>query len=66
MSDPQRDQYVKAVCQPGTHQCCRYLTMSPTGWNCEKNTQLGRQLDARVAAGTMRATGDNCEGRDWK
>lgn len=38
------------------------MTMVPSGWSCEKGTDMGRHLDARVAAGTMVARGDNCEG----
>jgi hypothetical protein len=36
--------------------------MSAGGWGCEKHSQFGPLLDARVAGGTMRATGDNCPG----
>lgn len=51
------------ICKPGTEECCRYLTMTASGWECAKNTALKGILDARVGAGTMRATGDNCDGR---
>jgi len=57
------DMYVKAVCKVGQLECCRYLTMGPNGWSCEKGTPaLKALLDDRVAKGTIRARGDNCEG----
>jgi hypothetical protein len=56
--------YIKDVCRIGqSHACCRYLTMGPGGWCCEKNTGLSAVLDARVALGSMVARGDNCEGQ---
>jgi hypothetical protein len=56
---------VNEVCLIGQGaRCCRYLTMSPRGWSCEKRHAMGRTLDARVAAGRMNARGDNCEGLD--
>lgn len=62
--EPPDDGHVKAVCQPGQGaQTCRYLTMAPGGWSCEKLSALRNLLDWRVAEGTMIARGDNCEGR---
>jgi hypothetical protein len=56
--------YIKSVCRIGEGAlCCRYLTMRPDGWSCEKHTSLKSVLDARVAAGTFTARGDNCEGQ---
>lgn len=64
LKPPPPDDYdVKTVCKPGTAECCRYLTMAPDGWSCEKFTGLKNILDARVAAGTIRAVGDNCPGK---
>jgi hypothetical protein len=57
------EEHAKAVCKPGTTECCRYLTMGPRGWSCEKHSTLSLAIDKRVAEGTMRAIGDNCEGR---
>ena len=58
------DEYVRATCKPGTADCCRYLTMSPDGWECAKtNPGLKAHLDARVAANDIRAVGDNCDGK---
>ena len=58
------DEHAKGVCRVGCgKECCRYLTMSPLGWSCEKHSSLRPLLDARVEMGTMNAQGDNCEGR---
>lgn len=55
--------YVKTTCKIGQgNACCRYLTMAPDGWDCEKHTELAAILDARVAAKTIVAQSDNCEG----
>lgn len=57
------DTWVRSVCKVGQgHACCRYLTMAPDGWSCEKLTATGRYLDSRVAAETIVARGDNCDG----
>lgn len=57
------DTWTKRVCKIGQgHACCRYLTISGGGWNCEKHSDLGRYLDQRVAAENMNARGDNCPG----
>lgn len=34
---PPDERWVKDFCQPNTAACCRYLTMAPTGWSCEKH-----------------------------
>lgn len=57
------DEHAKSACKPATLECCRYLTMGPNGWSCEKLGSFRSLLDERVKAGTMRAIGDNCEGR---
>lgn len=57
------DEHRTNVCRIGQRAaCCRYLTVGPDGWGCEKQTSLRRVLDARVAQ--MSAQGDNCEGVD--
>lgn len=57
------DEYVKTVCAIGQGElCCRYLTMSPQGWSCEKHGSLQRTLDIRAENKTMVARGDNCDG----
>lgn len=67
--EPPTEAEVKELCQPGTEQCCRYLTMSggvepgKTGWSCAKLTRLSMVIDMRVDQGTFRATGDNCPGK---
>lgn len=58
------DAHVEATCKAGQIGCCRYLAMGAGGWSCEKHSEMRAHLDARVAAGTIRATGDNCDGLD--
>lgn len=66
---PLPDEHVAKVCQPGKGAAtCRYLTMTPmkpsAGWTCVKLVPgLKAYLDDRVARETIRARGDNCEGR---
>lgn len=56
--------YVKNVCKLGQgHECCRYLLLSPDGWECAKVTGLKVLLDDRVKMEKMNARGDNCEGQ---
>jgi hypothetical protein len=58
-------EYAKTVCKIGHgHECCRYLTMSPRGWSCEKHSELKKHFDYRAFLGTMTARGDNCTGKD--
>lgn len=62
--EPPDDFCVREVCKIGQGAlCCRYLTMSPNGWSCEKLTDMGRELDRRADAKQMVAIGDNCLGR---
>jgi hypothetical protein len=56
--------YTEMTCKPGKAECCRYLCADGDGWVCAKLTSIGSIIDERVAAGTMNATGDNCEGID--
>lgn len=59
------EQHVKDVCRPGEITCCRYLMMDCNGWECAKiHPDMKVHMDKRVTAGTMRATGDNCEGKN--
>lgn len=56
--------HIKNICKIGQgNDCCRYLTMSPSGWNCEKHSGLKKILDSRATNKTMVAQGDNCEGK---
>lgn len=58
-------EYAKLICKIGQgYDCCRYLTMSPEGWSCEKNGRLKKYLDHRVITKTITARGDNCPGKD--
>lgn len=52
------------VCKIGQGaDCCRYLLGGADGIECGKHQpEFKRMLDARHAAGTMVARGDNCEG----
>lgn len=62
--DPPDFNHVRDICLIGQgEKCCRYLAMSPHGWSCEKLTPARFVLDDRVAAGSMYARGDNCDGR---
>lgn len=59
------EEHVKSTCRPGADAAtCRYLTMSASGWGCEKHTFLADLLDERVRKNTVIAQGDNCEGRE--
>lgn len=58
-------EYAKTICKIGQGaQCCRYLTMHPDGWSCEKHSKFKKQLDRRVFLGTIHALSDNCGGKD--
>jgi len=55
--------HVKNVCQPATKNCCAYLSMGAGGWHCCKVNPAEKSfIDARLAAGRMNATCDNCDG----
>lgn len=57
--------YAKTVCKIGQGaECCRYITMAPTGWSCEKHGSLKAYIDFRVLRDAMVSKGDNCEGKD--
>lgn len=57
------NEHVKTVCKIGQgHDCCRYIAMSPKGWECMKiDPALKRSIDSRVQS--MNAQGDNCDGK---
>lgn len=55
---------LKDICKMGQgNLTCRYLGFGD-GWTCLKFTNLKAMLDARVAANSMRAQGDNCDGQE--
>lgn len=57
------EEHIGKCCKPGKgKETCRYLTMGPDGWDCEKGTSMGQLLDERVKANTIGAQGDNCSG----
>lgn len=62
---PPDKEWATTVCKVGRGaDCCRYITMAPKGWSCEKHSALRETLDRRVANRQMKARGDNCKGRD--
>lgn len=56
------NEYVKTTCKPGQmEKTCRYLLMSPEGWECGKTDPRRKVvIDNRVAS--MSAQSDNCDG----
>jgi hypothetical protein len=57
-------QWAKEVCRIGQGAgCCRFLTMGPDGWECQKGTSMGVLLTTRAGCGLMHAQSDNCPGR---
>ena len=51
------------ICRPCEGAAtCRYIAAGPGGITCEKHSNLAKQMDAKVEAGTFVARGDNCEG----
>ena len=54
------DEWAKSTCKIGQGAaCCRYLTIGPRGWSCEKLSPLAAVIDRRE---DMNAKGDNCSG----
>jgi hypothetical protein len=55
---------VANVCKIGQgEKCCRYLIVGGQGFECAKVQEPMKALiDKRVAEGSFRAKGDNCEG----
>jgi len=57
--------YLDDICKIGKGEStCRYLVMNTLlmGMQCAKFTDMAAALDARVAAGTLMARGNNCHG----
>jgi len=53
--------YVTDTCKAGQgHQCCRYLILGGTGFECAKLTSMRPTLDNK--GDNMTARDDNCEG----
>ena len=56
-------EWIRTVCKIGQgHECCRYLTCGPGGFDCAKHTELRAHLDFRVFCENITARGDNCPG----
>ena len=63
LKNPIEQEHFMNVCKPGQgHDCCRYVVAGSMGIECAKHSSLKAELDRRVAAETMVARGDNCEG----
>jgi hypothetical protein len=59
-------EHITHVCKAGAGEAtCRYIAGTSKGIQCAKLiTGIREIIDKRSADGTMRAKGDNCEGRD--
>jgi hypothetical protein len=59
------NKHIKDICKIGWGKdCCRYLTMSPNGWNCERNNpDIKNIIDKKVESGSFTAQGINCDGK---
>jgi hypothetical protein len=56
-------EYLKEFCKPGCLGCCAYLVAGGEGFECAKfDSTIRNIIDQRLSEGTMRATGDNCDG----
>jgi hypothetical protein len=56
------EKHLSEVCKLGSGPaCCRYLAFAAR-FECQKQGELRAVIDARSAAGTMKAQGDNCTG----
>ena len=54
-------EHINSVCKIGQKEnFCRYLVISPQGFECAKETSLKETLDSRIK--NMNAKGDNCNG----
>ena len=57
------EQTLKEVCKLGHGvKCCAFICCGPDGFECLKGTSLEAAIRQRLAAGTMNAQGDNCDG----
>lgn len=55
--------YMKETCKIGQdNDCCRYLILGGSGFECAKLGSLKDILDQRAESKTMVAQGDNCDG----
>jgi hypothetical protein len=58
-------EHVQNVCLPGKrNKTCSFLTTSGGGFQCSKGTPIEATIRQRLAAGTLKAKGDNCDGRE--
>lgn len=63
MSSITEDKYVKDVCKVGKGEnCCSYLGMGASGWECLKESSLKATIDKKREQKSMNAMSDNCDG----
>jgi len=56
--------HVKEVCGLGQgEKTCSFLSAGGDGFTCAKGTSIEDIINQRRTAGTMKAKGDNCQGR---
>lgn len=67
MAEGITEEHLRQVCKLGSGGkgiTCSFLTFeADSGFKCTKGTDLEPIIRQRRAAGTMKAMGDNCEGR---
>lgn len=57
------EDYIDNVCKMGQREdTCAYLALGRNGFECAKDSELRLYIEHRLAAGTLRAKGDNCPG----
>lgn len=55
--------HIKNTCKIGQGELtCGYLLIGLDGYRCCKGTEIENIILQRLAAGTMKAKGNNCEG----
>ena len=57
------EKHLKDVCKAKQgEESCAFLVLGLNGWECAKFTNFEDMIRERIAEGTMRSKGDNCEG----
>jgi hypothetical protein len=55
--------HVKTICKPGQQGAtCSFLSVQGGGFACAKGTPVESFIRQRLAEGTLKAKGDNCDG----
>lgn len=61
--EPMPMEHVKTVCKIGGPDCCRFLILGSTGFECASlDSVMKAQINERADAGKMNAIGKNCNG----